>query len=154
MAFLPQRALTYMVMSGSTTGPVTCLAALTTAMWSQSVEGDRYMPSASMCMAHSANVTVRRSWVVLFLLVSMMSVHTLTSMPGHNNAKSVNIGAVCLLAYSSRSQSCISCHGRPCLLSSSMNGSGSNSSTLCTPGLFHSPRANIRAPMHAGTPVV
>ena len=47
-----------------------------------------------------------------------------------------------------------SCHGRPCLLSCSMNGSGSNSSTFQTPGLRHRPLKNIIAPIIAGTPVV
>ena len=35
-----------------------------------------------------------------------------------------------------------------------MNGSGSNSSMLCTPGLFHLPVRIIIAPIMAGTPVV
>ncbi len=56
--------------------------------------------------------------------------------------------------YNSRSPSNSSCQGRPCLLSSSMKGSGSNSSTFHTPGFFHRPSINMRAPMQAGTPVV
>lgn len=57
-------------------------------------------------------------------------------------------------AYSSKSISNNSSHGRPPLLSSAMNGSGSNCSTLNTPGCFHKPLQNIIAPMVAGTPVV
>lgn len=57
-------------------------------------------------------------------------------------------------AYSSKSISNNSSHGRPPLLSSAMNGSGSNCSTLNTPGCFHRPLQNIIAPMVAGTPVV
>ena len=59
-----------------------------------------------------------------------------------------------LARQSSRSPSKISCQGSPCLLSSSMKGSGSNSSTFQTPGRFQRPSMNMRAPMHAGTPVV
>ena len=47
-----------------------------------------------------------------------------------------------------------SVHGRPCLLSSAMNGSGSNSSHVCTPFSVHFPSRNIFAPIIAGTPVV
>lgn len=56
--------------------------------------------------------------------------------------------------YSSRSPSNTSCQGSPCLLSCSMNGSGSNSSTFHTPGRCHNPLKNIMAPIIAGTPVV
>ena len=35
-----------------------------------------------------------------------------------------------------------------------MYGSGSNSSTVYTPGLFHLPVSSIAAPIIAGTPVV
>ena len=59
-----------------------------------------------------------------------------------------------LARQSSRSPSKISCQGSPCLLSSSMKGSGSNSSTFQTPGRFQRPSMNMRAPMQAGTPVV
>ncbi len=55
---------------------------------------------------------------------------------------------------SSRSRSKSSFHGSPCLLSCSMKGSGSNSSTLNTPGFFQIFCINIMAPMVAGTPVV
>lgn len=58
------------------------------------------------------------------------------------------------MVYSSRSPSKISCQGRPCLFSSSIKGSGLNSSTFQTPGFFHRPNINMRAPMQAGTPVV
>ena len=44
--------------------------------------------------------------------------------------------------------------GRPHLFRASINGSGSNSSILYTPGLFHLPVSNIIAPIIAGTPVV
>ena len=63
-------------------------------------------------------------------------------------------GIVVLAVYSSRSALITSCQGRPCTGSCAIKGSGSNSSTLCTPGLFHFPVRNIIAPMHAGTPVV
>ena len=56
--------------------------------------------------------------------------------------------------YNSRSMLNSSCHGSPIWLSFSMNGSGSNSSTLYTPGRFHLPVRNIIAPIAAGTPVV
>ena len=48
----------------------------------------------------------------------------------------------------------VSFHGRPCLLSSAMNGSGSNSSQVWTPLAVHLPSRNILAPIIAGTPVV
>ena len=48
----------------------------------------------------------------------------------------------------------LSCQGRPQRFSASMNGSGSNSSMLCTPGLFHFPVITSIAPIIAGTPVV
>ena len=64
------------------------------------------------------------------------------------------INSVCYGNHSSKSTSCNSCQGSPCLLSCSINGSGSNSSTLCTPGLLHLPVRNIIAPIMAGTPVV
>lgn len=57
-------------------------------------------------------------------------------------------------SYNSKSSLKISCQGNPCLLSCSMNGSGSNSSTFQTPGRFHRPLQNIIAPIMAGTPVV
>ena len=44
--------------------------------------------------------------------------------------------------------------GRPCLFRSAMNGSGSNSSQVCTPFSVHLPSRNIFAPIIAGTPVV
>ena len=47
-----------------------------------------------------------------------------------------------------------SIHGRPHLLRASMNGSGSNSSMLYTPGLFQVPFMMSMAPIMAGTPVV
>ena len=47
-----------------------------------------------------------------------------------------------------------SCHGRPHLLSASINGSGSNSSTLNTPAPRHVPFISSIAPIIAGTPVV
>ena len=47
-----------------------------------------------------------------------------------------------------------SCHGRPHLFSASMNGSGSNSSILNTPGPFQVPFITSIAPIIAGTPVV
>ena len=56
--------------------------------------------------------------------------------------------------YNSMSTLNSSCQGRPCLLSCSMNGSGSNSSTFHTPGLRQRPLKNIMAPIIAGTPVV
>jgi hypothetical protein len=56
--------------------------------------------------------------------------------------------------YSSRSTLCSSTHGRPCILSCSIKGSGSNSSTLKTPGFFQIPLRYIIAPIDAGTPVV
>ncbi len=56
--------------------------------------------------------------------------------------------------YNSMSLSNSSCHGKPCLPSSSRNGSGSNSSTLNTPAFFQMPFKNIIAPVMAGTPVV
>ena len=59
-----------------------------------------------------------------------------------------------IISYSSKSPPKISCQGSPCLLSSSMKGSGSNSSTLYTPDFFQSPCMKRRAPMQAGTPVV
>lgn len=59
-----------------------------------------------------------------------------------------------MMPYSSKSPPKISCQGRPCLLSSSMKGSGSNSSTLYTPDFFQSPCMKRRAPIQAGTPVV
>ena len=59
-----------------------------------------------------------------------------------------------IISYSSKSLPKISCQGSPCLLSSSMKGSGSNSSTLYTPAFFQSPCMKRRAPMQAGTPVV
>ena len=58
------------------------------------------------------------------------------------------------LNYSSKSPPNTSIHGSPCLLSCSMNGSGSKSSTFHTPGFFHMPLKNIMAPIMAGTPVV
>ena len=48
----------------------------------------------------------------------------------------------------------LSCHGSPHTFSASMNGSGSNSSTLNTPGRRHLPVITIIAPIIAGTPVV
>ena len=48
----------------------------------------------------------------------------------------------------------LSCHGSPHRFSASMNGSGSNSSTLKTPGFRHFPVMTIIAPIIAGTPVV
>lgn len=59
-----------------------------------------------------------------------------------------------IISYSSKSPLKISCQGSPCLLSSSMKGSGSNSSTLYTPAFFQSPCMKRRAPIQAGTPVV
>lgn len=59
-----------------------------------------------------------------------------------------------IISYSSKSPPKISCQGSPCLLSSSMKGSGSNSSTLYTPAFFQSPCMKRRAPIQAGTPVV
>ena len=59
-----------------------------------------------------------------------------------------------MMPYNSRSPPKISCQGSPCLLSSSMKGSGSNSSTLYTPAFFQSPCMKRRAPIQAGTPVV
>ncbi len=59
-----------------------------------------------------------------------------------------------IISYSSKSLPKISCQGSPCLLSSSMKGSGSNSSTLYTPAFFQSPCMKRRAPIQAGTPVV
>ncbi len=47
-----------------------------------------------------------------------------------------------------------SVHGRPRRPSSTMNGSGSKSSTLNTPAPFHVPVTSIMAPIMAGTPVV
>ena len=47
-----------------------------------------------------------------------------------------------------------SCHGRPQMFRASINGSGSNSSTLNTPGRRHFPVITIIAPIIAGTPVV
>ena len=44
--------------------------------------------------------------------------------------------------------------GRPYLSSASRYGSGSNSSTVCTPLVVHLPVSSIRAPHIAGTPVV
>ena len=48
----------------------------------------------------------------------------------------------------------ISSQGRPYSLSFRMNGAGSNSSMLKTPGPFQVPVASIMAPIMAGTPVV
>ena len=45
-------------------------------------------------------------------------------------------------------------HGKPCFGSSAINGSGSNSSHVYTPGFVHFPSRNIFAPIIAGTPVV
>lgn len=45
-------------------------------------------------------------------------------------------------------------HGSPHLFSASIYGSGSNSSTLNTPGFFHCPVTTIMEPIIAGTPVV
>ena len=59
-----------------------------------------------------------------------------------------------IISYSSKSPPKVSCQGSPCLLSSSMKGSGLNSSTLYTPAFFQSPCMKRRAPMQAGTPVV
>ena len=47
-----------------------------------------------------------------------------------------------------------SLRGRPCLSRASRKGSGSNSSTVWTPGVVHLPVSSIRAPHMAGTPVV
>ena len=47
-----------------------------------------------------------------------------------------------------------SCQGSPHWFRASMKGSGSNSSTLWTPGVFHLPVITIMAPIMAGTPVV
>lgn len=55
---------------------------------------------------------------------------------------------------STSSGSKLSFHGRPHLLSASMNGSGSNSSMFLTPGPFHVPFMMSIAPIMAGTPVV
>ena len=44
--------------------------------------------------------------------------------------------------------------GRPYLSSASRYGSGSNSSTVCTPLVVHLPVSSISAPHMAGTPVV
>ncbi len=44
--------------------------------------------------------------------------------------------------------------GRPYMFSASIKGSGSNSSTLNTPGFFHVPFITSMAPIMAGTPVV
>ena len=60
----------------------------------------------------------------------------------------------CGANYNSRSMLNCSCQGSPLLATCSRNGSGSNSSTLCTPGLHHKPLRNIMAPVMAGTPVV
>ena len=48
----------------------------------------------------------------------------------------------------------VTCHGRPCSLSISMNGSGSNCSMFHTPASFHMPLSISAAPIIAGTPVV
>ena len=48
----------------------------------------------------------------------------------------------------------LSLRGRPCLSRASRKGSGSNSSTVCTPGAVHLPVSSIMAPHMAGTPVV
>ena len=48
----------------------------------------------------------------------------------------------------------LSCHGSPHLFRASMNGSGSNSSMLYTPGFFQVPFITSMAPIMAGTPVV
>ena len=64
----------------------------------------------------------------------------------------VDLSGRCTLNYKSPSNT--SCQGSPCLFSCSINGSGLNSSTLFTPGRFHSPLKNIMAPIMAGTPVV
>lgn len=55
---------------------------------------------------------------------------------------------------STSSGSKLSFHGRPHLLSASMNGSGSNSSMFLTPGPFQVPFMMSIAPIMAGTPVV
>ena len=56
--------------------------------------------------------------------------------------------------YSSKSPLMISSQGNPSGPSTCRNGSGSNSSTLKTPGFFQSPLRNIIEPTVAGTPVV
>ena len=48
----------------------------------------------------------------------------------------------------------LSVHGSPHRFNASMNGSGSNSSTLNTPAAFHFPVSIIMAPIMVGTPVV
>ena len=45
-------------------------------------------------------------------------------------------------------------HGSPHLFRASMYGSGSNSSTVNTPGRFHVPSRTREVPIMAGTPVV
>src|SRR5690606_28648877 len=73
--------------------------------------------------------------------------------PRHRTSKPGFYVAQCL-NYNSRSTLWSSFQGRPCLLSSAINGSGSNSSTLNTPGFFQSPFKYIIAPIIQGTPVV
>ena len=55
---------------------------------------------------------------------------------------------------STRAGAWLSERGRPYLSSASRYGSGSNSSTVCTPLVVHLPVSSIRAPHMAGTPVV
>ena len=56
--------------------------------------------------------------------------------------------------HSTKSGCSSTCHGKPFLFSSSMYGSGSNSSHVNTPSLSHLPVSSILAPIIAGTPVV
>ena len=55
---------------------------------------------------------------------------------------------------STRAGAWLSERGRPYLSSASRYGSGSNSSTVCTPLVVHLPVSSISAPHMAGTPVV
>ena len=62
--------------------------------------------------------------------------------------------AVVHLHQSTRAGLWLSERGRPYLSRASRYGSGSNSSTVCTPLVVHLPVSSISAPHMAGTPVV
>ena len=82
---------------------------------------------------------------ILHILIVFIGINTfLSPLTSHHSP----------LNHNSKSPSNTSCQGRPCLLSCSMNGSGSKSSTFHTPGLRQMPLRNIIAPIIAGTPVV
>ena len=83
-----------------------------------------------------------------------MSENLLRCFPLQTGKSGTIVPHVLPVHYFTSSGSWDSLLGRPYLSSAARNGSGSSSSTVCTPGFVHLPVSSIRAPHMAGTPVV